>query len=388
MTQVTKSVFKSNKDTIYADNSSQQISEADHRNTFEDAADSFVFNNGTSSTSNMILTSSVVGSSGIDRGFIFQPTVNQSGTAGYESFVVNVTETAVGSGINILTSLKTANNRTFAFYSDGVFEVKEVSTPGTPDTNRCYFYADSSDSKPKFKNDAGTVYDLSGLTSASGLTLTESAADVKLTFTESDSAVSYSLGIDDSASNVFKLSYGTALGTTDLFSVTPNAGTNGTTTFSTAIATNDYGQGGAGEVTSFSANIDSGTDNLVMNHQNTSTTNGQILRLQQSTKKNIDLEFYNTASVIYKIRATEDDLFQISYNGTDFIEVSGTSQFNITSSNLGYNSSSFGSGTGVIAIGNGTAPSGTPTGGGVLYVESGALKYKGSSGTVTTLGTA
>lgn len=30
----------------------------------------------------------------------------------------------------------------------------------------------------------------------------------------------------------------------------------------------------------------------------------------------------------------------------------------------------------------------TPTGGGVLYVESGALKYKGSSGTVTTLGPA
>lgn len=38
-------------------------------------------------------------------------------------------------------------------------------------------------------------------------------------------------------------------------------------------------------------------------------------------------------------------------------------------------------------IANGTAP-GTPSGGGYLYVESGALKYKGSSGTVTTLGAA
>jgi hypothetical protein len=36
---------------------------------------------------------------------------------------------------------------------------------------------------------------------------------------------------------------------------------------------------------------------------------------------------------------------------------------------------------------NGTAPS-TLSGGGVLYVESGALKYKGSSGTITTLGLA
>lgn len=44
--------------------------------------------------------------------------------------------------------------------------------------------------------------------------------------------------------------------------------------------------------------------------------------------------------------------------------------------------------TGVAFIANTTAPSGTPSGGGFLYVESGALKYKGSSGTITTLGPA
>jgi hypothetical protein len=38
-----------------------------------------------------------------------------------------------------------------------------------------------------------------------------------------------------------------------------------------------------------------------------------------------------------------------------------------------------------IHLGNATAPSGTPASGGVLYVESGALKYIGSSGTVTTI---
>lgn len=42
---------------------------------------------------------------------------------------------------------------------------------------------------------------------------------------------------------------------------------------------------------------------------------------------------------------------------------------------------------GTIFIGNQSAP-GTPTGGGYLYVESGALKYKGSSGTVTTIAAA
>jgi hypothetical protein len=50
---------------------------------------------------------------------------------------------------------------------------------------------------------------------------------------------------------------------------------------------------------------------------------------------------------------------------------------------------SYGGGRGVIAIGStGTPPTSNPTGGGILYVESGALKYRGSSGTITTLGPA
>lgn len=48
-----------------------------------------------------------------------------------------------------------------------------------------------------------------------------------------------------------------------------------------------------------------------------------------------------------------------------------------------------GGGAGVFAIGNAdTAPTSTPSGGGVLYVEGGALKYIGSSGTVTTIAAA
>ena len=47
------------------------------------------------------------------------------------------------------------------------------------------------------------------------------------------------------------------------------------------------------------------------------------------------------------------------------------------------------SSVGVIGIANATTvPTGNPTGGGVLYVESGALKYRGSSGTVTTIANA
>lgn len=55
--------------------------------------------------------------------------------------------------------------------------------------------------------------------------------------------------------------------------------------------------------------------------------------------------------------------------------------------NLGVNTTSqFGSGAGVVGIANAaTNPSTNPTGGGVLYCDSGALKFRGSGGTVTTI---
>jgi hypothetical protein len=57
--------------------------------------------------------------------------------------------------------------------------------------------------------------------------------------------------------------------------------------------------------------------------------------------------------------------------------------------NIGISGTSFGSGVLVMFIANATTvPSTNPTGGGILYVEGGALKYRGSSGTVTTIANA
>jgi len=51
--------------------------------------------------------------------------------------------------------------------------------------------------------------------------------------------------------------------------------------------------------------------------------------------------------------------------------------------------SSYGGGAGVLNLNNATTvPTSNPSGGGILYVEAGALKYRGSSGTITTLGAA
>ena len=58
--------------------------------------------------------------------------------------------------------------------------------------------------------------------------------------------------------------------------------------------------------------------------------------------------------------------------------------------NIGINTTAqFGSGVGVIGLANaGTLPTTNPTGGGVLYADAGALKWRGSAGTVTTIASA
>jgi hypothetical protein len=92
-------------------------------------------------------------------------------------------------------------------------------------------------------------------------------------------------------------------------------------------------------------------------------------------------------------------VFGLRNDATDDLQILNTARSTValraedraTATNLQLLSAtkSFGGGVGVIGIANATtAPTTNPTGGGVLYVEAGALKYRGSSGTVTTIGPA
>jgi len=70
--------------------------------------------------------------------------------------------------------------------------------------------------------------------------------------------------------------------------------------------------------------------------------------------------------------------------------VNGSEKMRFDSSgNVGVGVSTFGtSAAKVIGLANATAPSTSPAGMGQLYVESGALKFRGSSGTITTIAAA
>lgn len=87
-------------------------------------------------------------------------------------------------------------------------------------------------------------------------------------------------------------------------------------------------------------------------------------------------------------------------SGVAQLDISGTNSFRINTNsaermrfdylgNVGIGATTFGTNAfRVFGIANGTAPTTSPAGMGQLYVENGALKYRGSSGTITTIANA
>ena len=106
-------------------------------------------------------------------------------------------------------------------------------------------------------------------------------------------------------------------------------------------------------------------------------------------------QFYirSTGTAPAKIRgftnATEAGLIGFLNGGGIYFDVNGELMRIDSSGNVGIGVSTFGtSAAKVLGLANATAPSTSPAGMGQLYVESGALKYRGSSGTITTIANA
>jgi hypothetical protein len=107
---------------------------------------------------------------------------------------------------------------------------------------------------------------------------------------------------------------------------------------------------------------------------------------------NPDIELIETDQMApagkYEI-AVQSDKLQINGRNADdtAFETLVVFQRRAAGGNVGIRTASqFGAGHGVIAIANATvASSVNPAGGGILYVEDGALKYRGTNGTVTVI---
>jgi len=90
----------------------------------------------------------------------------------------------------------------------------------------------------------------------------------------------------------------------------------------------------------------------------------------------------------YEIAVQSDKLQINGRNASDTgFETVVVFQRRAAGGNIGFGTTSqFGAGHGVIAIANASVvPSVNPAGGGILYVEDGALKYRGANGTITTI---
>ena len=157
--------------------------------------------------------------------------------------------------------------------------------------------------------------------------------------------------------------------------------------------------------------VDSGSAAMVINPQNTTANNysAGTVQLFQST----NLEVHSSGSTVvrasrnattntgrYTLQTGNSDRWTMQLNSdstdnwhltdlqhsTDAIVVASQA----TQPNMGFltaaGSPSYGGGTGVVYIANAsTAPTSNPAGGGILYCSGGALLYRGSSGSITTI---
>jgi hypothetical protein len=120
-----------------------------------------------------------------------------------------------------------------------------------------------------------------------------------------------------------------------------------------------------------------------------SSSSNIVGRVSSSSVLNTGFSIANTTGSSWTLYSfgSNDATLQNSFG---IYHQSGSSFLQITQSgNVGIGVTTFGtSAAKVLGLANATAPSTSPAGMGQLYVESGALKFRGSSGTITTIAAA
>ena len=132
-----------------------------------------------------------------------------------------------------------------------------------------------------------------------------------------------------------------------------------------------------------------------LNNNNSININSRLEVYNNNPGDDSKIKFTKTGAHIFAISQNASSLYFNKNSGIYYLFMNndGTLGLGNTSTNININGYStagiYGGGSGVIYIGNATTtPTTNPSGGGLLYVEAGALKYRGSSGTVTTVAVA
>lgn len=183
--------------------------------------------------------------------------------------------------------------------------------------------------------------------------------------------------VNDAATFLRHALTGTIFGSTATMSLTQTAASGGAGTAATIEAqAGDTGFAGA------TLNLNSGTagagstpGNIVLDAKADATTSGRV-----SIKGGAFGEFVGISYVDTTARAT------IEFTGDYATFDARLVEFVADNVSFFLSPGSFGGGKEMLFIANTTnTPGSSPVGGGLLYVEAGALRYKGSSGTVTNL---
>jgi hypothetical protein len=251
-----------------------------------------------------------------------------------------------------------------------------------------------------FGNAAGTVIELSNgvgslkyaASGTAGATVTpstalswNSAGVINLPNLTASQAV-----VTDSSKNLASLSYTSA----DTVSTLVSRDSNGATALRGLTFSNYYRASTTTGILNFGTNtlgapyVTFGNNGRAIGIE---ATTGDLIFNRNITYDGTTYQYLNNGAGAQIAMTTGSVLLKAAVSGTSGATATLTSIMGVDASGvfLCATSPSYGSGTGVIFIGNrSAAPSTNPTAGGILYVESGALRYRGSSGTVTTLAAA
>ena len=138
---------------------------------------------------------------------------------------------------------------------------------------------------------------------------------------------------------------------------------------------------------------DGGTNQTILNPytaglliNNSGVTGMTVVKVRGASGQTAPLQEWQDGSgtVLARIESNGSAYFITLQNssGQNVLRAESSRNLTILTGGVG----SFGGGSGVMFIANATTvPTTNPSGGGLIYVEGGALKYRGSSGTVTTI---